>query len=153
MQSIPQALIIRHRKENLKKCSLRSLEQREDMHFLTYPFSSLPPLDHYVMLVMEGAPILSEADHDKGILLLDSTWRYLPKMVEAVEKMTHVEKRCLPGHYTTAYPRDQKECVDPMRGLSSVEALYISYRLMGRNPHGLLDHYYWKDQFIELNSF
>lgn len=153
MQSDLSAIIIRHRKENLKKCSLRSLESRKDMLFLTYPFTDLPSLDGFVMLVMEDAPLLSEKDQDKGILLLDSTWRYLPKMVEAVERCASVEKRCLPGHYLTAYPRDQKSCVDPGRGLASVEALYISYKLMGKDTSGLLDHYYWKDQFIQLNSF
>lgn len=153
MQSDLSAIIIRHRKENLKKCSLRSLESRNDMLFLTYPFAELPPLERFVILVMEGAPLLSEKDHDKGILLLDSTWRYLPKMVDAVEKYATVEKRCLPGHYITAYPRDQKGCVDPGRGLASVEALYISYKLMGKSTEGLLDHYYWRDQFIQLNSF
>lgn len=153
MQCDLSAIIIRHRKENLKKCSLRSLESRSDFLFITYPFLALPPLEGFVMLVMEGAPLLSEKDKDKGILLLDSTWRYLPRMVEAVERTAVVEKRCLPGHYLTAYPRDQKTCVDPARGLASVEALYISYKLMGKNTDGLLDHYYWKDQFIQLNSF
>ena len=153
MQCDPSAIIIRHRKENLKKCSLRSLESREDLLFLTYPFNLLPPLENFVMLVMEGAPLLSLEDQDKGILLLDSTWRYLPRMVDAVEKMATPEKRCLPGHYLTAYPRDQKSCVDPRRGLASVEALYISYKLIGKNTDGLLDHYYWRDQFIKLNSF
>jgi pre-rRNA-processing protein TSR3 len=101
---------------------------------------------------MEGAPLISEADVEKGILLLDSTWRYLPRMVEAVERVATVEKRCLPGNFMTAYPRDQKDCVDPKRGLSSLEALYVAYHLTCRNKEGLLDYYYWKNHFIDLNS-
>lgn len=154
MQWTPKTVVIRHRKENLKKCSLRMLEMRDDMQFLTYPFESLPPLDSYVILVMENAPLLSKADSNKGILLLDSTWAYLPRMVEAVDlACPNLEKRTLPGNFKTAYPRNQKDCVDPNRGLSSLEALYIAYLQLGRETHSLLDHYYWKDRFIELNSF
>lgn len=153
MQCERPNLIIRHRKENLKKCSLRGLEKREDLQFIAYPFSSLPPLNDYVVLVMEGAPMLSSSDRDKALLLLDSTWHYLPKMVHAIEKFGPLELRCLPGNFTTAYPRTQNGCVDPNRGLSSIEALYIAYKLTGRDSAGLLDYYHWKDQFLELNSF
>lgn len=142
-------MIVRHRKENLKKCSLRGLEGREDCEFIKYPFESLPPLENYVMLVMEGAPPLSKEDANKGLLLLDSTWRYLPKMIAAVGT---VEKRVLPGQYKTAYPRTQDDCIDPDRGLSSLEALFISYKILGRSTEGLLDHYHWKDQFLFINQ-
>jgi pre-rRNA-processing protein TSR3 len=151
MQGAPKTIILRHKKENLKKCSLRGLEGRGDCCFLKYPFAGLPPLDNYVMLVMEGAPLLTMEDSNKGIFLLDSTWRYLPKMMAAVEKAAFVEKRVLPGHYQTAYPRVQEDCLDPKRGLSTLEALYISYKILGRSLEGLLDHYHWKDQFLNSN--
>lgn len=146
-----QTIVIRHKKENLAKCSLRGLEGRSDMLFFRYPFTELPPLKGYLMLVMEGAPELSEKDHDAGLLLLDSTWRYLPRMVDAVEKQELVEKRVLPGGFLTAYPRRQDDCVDPTRGLSTVEALYLAYRLMGRSTEGIFDHYHWGKKFLEIN--
>lgn len=151
----PKTLVIRHVRENLKKCSLKGLESREDMQFLSYPFTELPPLDNYVMLVMEGAPLLSREDQDKGILLLDSTWRYLPKMVKAVEAVTGtgLERRVLPGHFKTAYPRSQEDCIDPGRGLSSLEALFITYWILGRPTEGLLTNYYWKEIFLKINDF
>lgn len=148
----PKTIVIRHRKENLKKCSLSHLDRRTDTHFITYPFEELPNLEHHLMLVMEGAPLLSQEDKDFGILLLDSTWRYLPKMVQAVDRQVVVKKRCLPPHFATAYPREQKDCIDPNRGLSSLEALYIAYHLMGRNTEGLLDNYHWKEHFLSINS-
>lgn len=152
MQSYPPTLIIRHKKENLRKCSLRGLENRADLRFLTYPFQNLPPLTGYVMLVMEGAPELSIEDAGRGILLLDSTWHYLPKMVSAVEKTASCEKRVLPSLYRTAYPRCQADCVDPERGLSSIEALYLVHQILHRSTEGLLDHYYWKKQFLQINN-
>ena len=148
-----ETLIIRHKKENLAKCSLRGLENREDLRFIRYPFASLPPLDRYLLLVMEDAPLLSMEDAEEGLLFLDSTWRYLPKMLAAVDAQGPVRKRVLPAGYRTAYPRRQEDCVDPARGLSTLEALYIAFRLTGRPTEGLLDHYHWKEKFLELNNF
>lgn len=150
MQIYPKTLIIRHKRENLKKCSLRGLESRSDMIFFKYPFENLPPLNNYVMLVMEGAEELKASDADKGLLLLDSTWRYLSKMIQAIPEP--VEKRVLPSGYRTAYPRRQDDCEDPERGLSTLEALYIAYTILDRPTEGLLDNYHWKDQFLILNN-
>ena len=49
-------------------------------------------------------------------------------------------------------PRKQTECTDPERGLASVEALFIAYHILGYETEGLLDHYYWKKEFLRLNS-
>ena len=62
-----------------------------------------------------------------------------------------IEKRCIPGGFRTAYPRRQNDCPNPEEGLASIEALYIAYILMGRDPTGLLDNYHWKDLFLEKN--
>lgn len=148
----PKTVIIRHKKENLKKCSLRGLESRDDMLFYTYPIKEALPIEGYITLVMEGAPLLSKEDAGKGLLFLDSTWRYLPAMVNAVESKATLEKRTLPSNFRTAYPREQTDCLDPERGLSTLEAIYISYNILGRDVSGLLDRYYWKDQFLLLNK-
>lgn len=153
MQSFPypKTTIIRHQRENLKKCSLRGLEPRNDMQFFSYPQGLLPDLNGYMMLVVEGAPPLTSHDHDKGLLILDSTWRYLQKMISFVEGQAVLEKRTLPGIYRTAYPRKQDDCPDPTRGLSSLEALFIAYHILGRATDGLLDNYYWKEPFLKTN--
>lgn len=151
MQTHLKTIVIRHKKENLKKCSLRNLEKREDIEFIQYPFETLPSLKGYIMLVMEEAPILTQEDAACGLLLLDSTWRYLPKMIQAVELQEKVEKRVLPSGFRTAYPRNQQDCIDPTRGLSSLEAFFITYHILGRPTDGLLDHYFWKEKFLQLN--
>ena len=43
-------IILRHRKENLKKCSLRGLETHKDLKFYTYPQHMPENLTGYVML-------------------------------------------------------------------------------------------------------
>jgi len=150
MQSFPKTYILRHQRENLKKCSLRGLECREDCLFFTYPSSDLPELSQHILLAIE-APPLSVADVDKGIFLLDATWRYAARMLHFVEAKTPIEKRSIPKGFRTAYPRRQEDCPNPEEGLASVEALYIAYKILGRDPTGLLDHYHWKDLFLEKN--
>lgn len=151
MQSYPPTVVIRHRLENLKKCSLRGLELRPDFVFLTYPYSTLPDLVDYIILTLE-APPLSEKDASHGLLILDATWRYAAKMYCPLQDQPRFIYRSLPAHYRTAYPRRQLDCPDPERGLASIEAIYLSYRLLQRETTGLLDLYYWKENFLKTNQ-
>lgn len=150
MNIFPPTIIFRHRKERLQKCSLRGIETREDMRFYAYPLSEVPDVSGYVVLSLD-APLMTEADGGRGLLLLDATWRHAEGMLKKVEGMPGLIYRSLPHDLRTAYPRYQTGCFDPDRGLASIEALYAAYCLLGRDPAGLLDHYYWKEQFLEIN--
>lgn len=153
MQPAKKTIIVRHKKENLKKCSLRGLESREDLLFLKYPNTELPDLNGYILLSFD-APLLSKEDHQRGLLLIDSTWRY----AETMEKTLSTQfpptllKRSLPQELITAYPRRQSDCPHPERGLATVEALYAAYFILGWPCEELLDHYHWKDLFADLNT-
>lgn len=151
MQPFPPTLILRHRLENLKKCSLRGLESRQDCRFFTYPTSNLPDLKGYLMLAV-GAPPLTRRDAGSGLFLIDATWRYAAKMLNFVDSHTVTERRSIPGGFKTAYPRRQEDCPNPEEGLASIEALYVAYVVLGRDPSGLLDGYYWKEAFLDINS-
>ncbi|NGX38731.1 MAG: hypothetical protein KR126chlam1_00041 [Chlamydiae bacterium] len=147
MDQFLPTIILRHRKENLKKCSLRGLEKRSDIRFYSYPLAEeQPDLSAYVVLSMDGPPLTAN-DRDKGIFLIDGTWRYAEKMGRSIHGPNLV--RSLPS-VRTAYPRKQEDCPDPTRGLASVEALYLAYMILGRNTDGLLDHYYWKEEFLAI---
>ena len=146
----PPNLIIRHRKENKKKCSLQPILGRKDCLFFNYPNTKLPSLDHYVLLDLKG-PILSSEDRGKGLVIVDATWKYASKMNQQLSDLAVLEKRSLPSTFKTAYPRRQLDCLDGKRGLASIEALYIAYLLLSRNTTGLLEDYYWKNLFLELN--
>jgi len=141
-------IIIRHKKENLKKCSLKGLEMRKDILFYTYPSDTLPNLSDYILLKM-NAPCISEQDHTKGILLIDSTWRYLQKILRIIPE--NIECKSIPNKFISAYPRKQTLCPDPKHGLASIEALYLAFMLTKRDTTRLLDNYYWKDQFLNIN--
>lgn len=148
MSNFLTTIIWRHRKENLKKCSLRYLENKEDFLFLTYPRDSLSDLSNYILLTLDG-PILTENDKNKGLFFIDATWN-LAKVME--RQLPYMIKRSLPS-YKTAYPRRQTGCEDPQRGLATLEAIYIAYKITQRNTDGLLDHYYFKDLFLTINAF
>lgn len=152
MSSFPPTVVIRHHRENLKKCSLHGLEMRSDFIFLTYPYKTLPPLENYIILTLD-APPLTEGDASHGLLIIDATWRYAAKMLKHLEHQSYFLYRSLPGHYRTAYPRRQQDCPDPERGLASIEAIYLSYQLLHRDTSGLLDDYHWKEQFYTINRF
>lgn len=141
-----KTVILRHRRENLKKCSLTGLEGRDDLEFYTYPVDVLPDYSKYLLLKV-GAPPLTVADRDRGLLLIDGTWR----LAQIMEKQLpwQCEARSLPEGCKTAYPRRQTDCPDPSSGLSSLEALYIAHQILGRSVEGLLDRYYWKEQFLQ----
>lgn len=147
MQPHPPTLVWRHRKENLKKCSLRGLEGRSDFLFYSYPNEELPNLNRYILLTVE-APELSIEDGEAGLLLLDGTWRYATKMAERLPNLPMSQRRSLPRWVKTAYPRRQEEWVDPERGLASIEALYTAYWILGRPTDGLLDNYHWHNSFL-----
>jgi pre-rRNA-processing protein TSR3 len=125
----PVTIIVRHPKENPRKCSV-------------------VPLKGYVRLAADG-PELSVADRDQGILLLDASWRWADAMVA---EFAHVPPRSLHG-VATAYPRVSKLGTDPDNGLASIEALYAAYHRLGRPTDGLLASYRWADEFLKRNGY
>lgn len=151
LASFPPTVVLRHRRENLKKCSLRGLETRNDFTFITYPTGTLPHLKGYVMLALDGPP-LSKEDSGYGLFVLDATWRYAATMAQFVAKHADIPHRSIPAGFQTAYPRRQEDCPDPNSGLASIEAIYIAYCLLGRPPTDLLNNYYWRDEFLSKNQ-
>jgi pre-rRNA-processing protein TSR3 len=142
----PRTLIVRHRKENPKKCTVLPLRGRPDVELVPYPVRVRPPLDGYLRLAADGPP-LSAADAACGLLLLDGSWRWAAAMTR---DFADVPPRSLHG-WRTAYPRVSKLGTDPDNGLASVEALVVAYHLLGRPTTGLLDHYRWAEEFFRLN--
>lgn len=140
-----KTIILRHRRENLDKCSLRGLEKRDDLTFYTYPLHQLPDLSNYLLLQV-GAPPLNLEDRDQGVLLIDGTWRLAEVMAKQLP--LNIKARSLPSHFKTAYPRKP----NPESGLASVEALFIAHRILERSTENLLDHYYWKELFMKIND-
>jgi pre-rRNA-processing protein TSR3 len=137
-------VVIRHRKERLAKCSLASLHGRPGFTFLrAQPGMRYDATGHVVLAV--DAPPLTAADAGRPLLLLDSTWRWLPQLEACLTG--EVVRRSLPA-VPTAYPRASRQFQDPPQGLASIEALYVALRILGDEDRTLLDGYHWKEQFL-----
>ncbi len=145
--ALPTVVIV-HRRERRSKCTVLPLKGHEDFQFIRYPLRhEPPPLVNYVRLAVD-APPLSRADAAGGLLILDGTWRLTAKM----EKLfPNVPTRGLPP-IKTAYPRVSKVSDDPDQGLATIEAVYAAHVILGRDTSGLLNHYHWRDEFLELND-
>jgi pre-rRNA-processing protein TSR3 len=140
-------IIVRHPRERPAKCSVYPLRGRDDLLFLDYPPLELPDLSNYVRLATEGPP-LTPADAGKGLLVLDGSWRWTEVMTK---QFVAVPPRSLTG-YRTAYPRVSKMYQDPPEGLATVEALYLALHILRRTTEGLLDHYRWRQEFLQVNG-
>lgn len=142
----PPTIIVVHPKERKSKCTVQSLRTHEEFVFWKYPRKEPDKLTHYVRLGM-GGPLISPADAASGLLVLDGTWRLAEKMESAYEELP---VRSLPV-WETAYPRVSKQFDDPAAGLATIEAIFMAYHLMGYETDGLLDGYYWADEFLKKN--
>ncbi|HON44018.1 MAG: DUF367 domain-containing protein [Planctomycetes bacterium] len=137
-------------KENVKKCSIHPLIYREDLKFIhSRRLDSLEPWENVLFLHTEGEP-LSEKDANRPLLLLDASWKRAYKVANH-PIFSNLEKRSLPGWFTS-YPRVSKLYEMPHGGLASVEALFVARLIQGRAEIDLLKHYYWKEQFLEINK-
>jgi pre-rRNA-processing protein TSR3 len=144
----PPTIIVRHSRENPRKCSILPLRGRPGIVLLGYPLKQSVDWTGYVRLAADG-PDLSVADAPSGLLVLDGSWRAAAGMTRHFES---IPARALRG-FKTAYPRQSKLGTDPANGLASVEALYIAHLILGRPTAGLLDHYHWREEFLRANSF
>ncbi|MCP3921889.1 MAG: DUF367 domain-containing protein [Desulfobacterales bacterium] len=141
-----ETIIVRHRKERKQKCSVQPLTKKDGFQFVSFPNETAENISSYMRLSTEG-PLLSKSDSNKGLLILDCNWRYIPDMEEIYGDVT---ARSLP-YFKTAYPRCSKDNTDPDEGLATIEAIYIAYCILGYGTKGLLDDYYFGNEFLKIN--
>ena len=146
-EGCPPTIIVVHGKERASKCTVHPLRGRAGFEFWKHPLRSIPPLGNYVRIGM-GGQLLSKADAERGLLVLDGTWHLAGRMAFAVRD---VPLRSLPD-WKTAYPRKSKTRSDPAGGLATIEALFAAYTILERSTAGLLDGYFWADEFLRLNT-
>jgi len=139
--------IIVHPRENRKKCSVEPLRGRPDFHFANYHTKrpQFPPSGYFRLGL--GGPLLTPADRDCGLLILDATWRLAERMEQTYSEYP---VRSIP-EWKTAYPRVSKTFDDPTPGLATIEAIFAAFIATNRDTTTLLDHYHWKQQFLTLN--
>ena len=145
-----EILLIRLRKEALKKCSLTPLRERHDLPIQWF-HCDIGDEIHVgaATLLHPDGDVLSPVDAQRPLLLVDSSWRDLPRMLKTVRG--DFEKRSLPKNLRTAYPRKSKLFEDPETGLASIEALHAALTLLGKRDDSLLEGYYWASSWLQSN--
>ena len=117
---LTRVTVIRHPRENLKKCSLRHLHANPNFEFLKASDGFRFDATGFTVLEM-NAPAISMEDFGRPLLLLDSTWFLLPRIRAKI--FGDFISRSLPPTVKTAYPRVSKMHSDP-DGLATVR-LYM----------------------------
>lgn len=140
-------LVLRDRRESVKKCSLTPLRGLPGIRFVDYDPDATLEVAGRVLLDPEGEE-LGPADRGADLLLVDCAWRRVPKLVRTLRG--EVRRRRLP-RLETAYPRKSRIFDDPGTGLASVEALYAASVLLGEPHPEWLDGYRWTSQFLAAN--
>jgi pre-rRNA-processing protein TSR3 len=148
MTGFPPTIIVVHPREKRSKCTVEPLRGRPGFVFWTFPEMGTESLENYVRLGI-GGELLSSADSDRGLLVLDGTWRLADRMDKFFRQ---VPLRSLPP-VKTAYPRASYNYPDPAAGLATIEAIYAAYRALERCCDGLLDEYHWAREFLERNGW
>jgi pre-rRNA-processing protein TSR3 len=143
----PPTIIVVHPKERRRKCTVEPLRGRDDFVFWKFPRRGPESLEGYVRLGLDG-PLLTAADRDRGLLVLDGTWKLAERMLPDYEQVP--VRSLLP--WRTAYPRVSKLYQDPAEGLATIEALFAAFWQIGRDASGLLDQYHWMNEFLQINS-
>jgi len=145
-----EILLVRLDRESPRKCSLTPLRKREDLALRWFPFSAGERI--FVgpaTLLHPDGDLLQPADAGRPLLLVDSSWRDLPRVLRGLKGELHL--RSLPASLRTAYPRRSKTFPDPARGLASIEALHAATALLGARDDSLLDGYPWREAWLEKN--
>lgn len=147
----PRVTLLRLNKESKKKCSLTPLREqgRESFAWIDCSLGEEVEVEECTLLHPDGS-LLSPADASRPLLLVDSSWRDLPRVLRGVRG--HLHRRSLPSGLLTAYPRKSTTYEDPETGLASIEALHAALCQLGYRDDSLLDGYYFKDTWLKNNA-
>lgn len=134
------------------------LAYRQDFEIVRFPRGQpLPPLTGDLLLHHEGesletlAPkILGERRANLKMSSIDSVWKRLPMILQWIEKPWPTLAR-IPDGFVTAYPRRNKQNLDPEGGLATIEALFIAAAFLGHWDESLLKEYHFGPTFLTDN--
>jgi pre-rRNA-processing protein TSR3 len=140
-------LIAHDPREPANKCSITPLRGMAGVRFLSMTGGKRFDVGRRILLHPDGDE-LGPDDRGTGLLLIDCTWRRLPKLLKRIDG--ELILRRLP-QLVTAYPRRSKLVPDPEHGLASVEALFAAVALLEAPRPELLAHYRWAAEFLAAN--
>ncbi|KAA3608234.1 MAG: DUF367 domain-containing protein [Planctomycetota bacterium] len=146
-----EVILVRLNKESPRKCSLTPLRRQAEWGFrwLHVALGQEVEIGEATLLHPDG-PVLTPADAHRPLMLVDSSWRDLPRVLRGLRGEFHY--RSLPADLRTAYPRKSNYFPDPSQGLASIEALHAALAMLGEREDRLLEAYRWRQQYLDLNQ-
>lgn len=145
--------ILMDKEENPSKCSIAPLKDRADFH-LRY-FRRKKPIEAFsaeILLHINGADIRIVAKRKiQSLAVIDCNWKHVEDALSHVERPLP-ELVSFPSGAVTAYPRKNKQGLDPTAGLATIEAVFIAAAFLGDWDETLLDKYHFKTAFLEAND-
>jgi pre-rRNA-processing protein TSR3 len=159
------------RDEQAHKCTILPLAYRPDFAIRRFHMkAALPPLRSELLLHMDGesldllVPVLRRERDERAALasdarapavgslaLIDCVWKRCGRILDLIEKPLPRLAR-IPEGFLTAYPRRNKQNLDPADGLATIEALFIAAAFLGVWDESLLKEYHFGARFLELNT-
>lgn len=139
--------------ENPRKCTIQPLKGRADFTFRYFSGNKpIAPFTADCLLHIDGE-CLSEIPRSslRSLALIDCTWKKVPGVLQRLPIPLPKLVR-MPDGFVTAYARKNKQGQDPDGGLATIEALFIAAAFMGYWDLSLLDTYYFKNDFLEMNK-
>ncbi|TWW09502.1 hypothetical protein E3A20_13650, partial [Planctomyces bekefii] len=82
---------------------------------------------------------------------VDCVWRRLPQILRWIEQ-PWPRLVAIPQDFVTAYPRRNKQNLDPEGGLATIEALFIAAAFLKNWDLSLLKEYHFGPAFLEANG-
>ena len=147
--------ILVDKSESVTKCTILPLEYRADFEIRRFTRNRpIAPLSGDFLLHPEGRLLTSPADVSPQvgkISLIDCNWRRLGGILDHLERPWPELVR-IPEDFVTAYPRRNKQGLDPENGLATIEALFIAAAFCGVWDETLLKEYYFAPRFLEMNK-
>lgn len=145
--------ILMDAKENPRKCTILPLKKRSDF-YIRY-FDAGKPISAFqsqLLLHIDGEDLSEWKEEEVSSLgLIDCNWRKVaPAMQQLALPLPRLVK--IPNSFVTAYPRRNKQGLDPEAGLATIEALFIAAAFLGKWDETLFDQYHFKNQFLEMNE-
>lgn len=144
--------ILMDARENPRKCSILPLKDREDFH-IRYFHGGKPiaAFQSQLLLHVDGEDLSEWKGEVESLGLIDCNWKKVePAMQLLAKPLPRLVK--IPNSFVTAYPRRNKQGLDPEEGLATIEALFIAAAFLGIWDETLFEKYYFKDEFLKRNE-
>ncbi len=145
--------VLMDHRENPHKCTIHPLKGRKDFHVRYFKGEGPIAAFQSDLLLHVGGECLSEWKEKtpSSIAVIDCNWKKVAGALTRVELPLPKLVR-IPDGFLTAYPRRNKEGKDPEAGLATIEALFIAAAFLGVWDETLLEHYYFRMAFLEMNE-